>query len=114
MDRVMETLGDLVAHLVAEYDDAEGYKDKSYYLKDTHQAIYTIMIVPDDDHPSLKAPRLMLLARVITDLVVIDVDTTDRPLYQELLRAGIPREQIVLRYTGETLPAHLQSTPESE
>jgi hypothetical protein len=36
--------------------------------------------------------------------VVIDEDTTDRPLVHELVRAGIPRERIICLYIGETLP----------
>ena len=43
------------------------------------------------------------MARIIEDKVVIDEDTTDKPLYKELLRAGIRRDQIILTYTGEKL-----------
>jgi hypothetical protein len=35
--------------------------------------------------------------------VIIDEDTTDRPLVEELIRWDIPREQIILAYAGETL-----------
>ena len=46
----------------------------------------------------------MVLARIENDKVLIEEDTTDRPLWRELVRAGIPREQIVLIYSGEKLP----------
>jgi hypothetical protein len=46
----------------------------------------------------------MIMARVIDDSVVVESDKTDRPLYEELLRAGISREHIVLAYEGESLP----------
>lgn len=44
------------------------------------------------------------MARVVGDMVVIDEDITDRPLVNELVRAGIPREKIVLLYAGEQVP----------
>jgi hypothetical protein len=45
------------------------------------------------------------MARVVGDKIFIDEDTTDKPLYEALMaNAGIPREQIVLAYAGETPP----------
>jgi hypothetical protein len=41
------------------------------------------------------------MARVVGETVLIDEDITDRPLWEELVRAGIPRERIVLLYAGE-------------
>jgi KaiC/GvpD/RAD55 family RecA-like ATPase len=37
--------------------------------------------------------------------VIIEEDRTDRPLVDELIAAGIPRERIVLAYIGEAPPA---------
>jgi hypothetical protein len=114
MDRIAENMADLVSQITGEYQDVEGYKDTSYYLQDSVKQIYSLIIVPDDDHPLLKAPRLMILVRVTADNIVIEVDTTDRPLYQALVRAGIPREKIILRYAGETLPEHMHPQPEGD
>lgn len=44
------------------------------------------------------------MARIVGDSVIIEHDVTDRPLLHELMRAGIPREQIILTYAGEPLP----------
>lgn len=41
---------------------------------------------------------------VVNNKTIINKDTTDRPLVDELVRAGIPRDQIVLAYAGEKLP----------
>jgi hypothetical protein len=49
----------------------------------------------------------MVMAHIEGDVVIIDEDLTDRPLVEALVRAGIPREKIVLAYTGEPLPAAL-------
>jgi hypothetical protein len=52
---------------------------------------------------------VVVLARIVDDFVIIDEDTTDRPLWQELVQAGIPRERIICLYAGEELPASTQS-----
>lgn len=44
------------------------------------------------------------MARVTDGYILIERDDTDRPLYKELMRRGIPREQIILRYAGEKMP----------
>ncbi|MDZ4766279.1 MAG: element excision factor XisI family protein [Chloroflexota bacterium] len=46
-----------------------------------------------------------VMVRVVDDFVVIEHDIHDRPLWQALVRAGVPREKIVLAYVGETLTA---------
>ncbi len=47
----------------------------------------------------------MVMARVEGDKVIIEEDLTDRPLVDALLQAGIAREQIVLAYAGDPIPA---------
>src|SRR5262245_15317750 len=102
--RAAENLNEIVAREVADYARAQGYKDTAEYIEDAARQIYEVMIVPHPDHPLLKKPRLMILAKVVENLVVIEEDTTDRPLYLELMRCGIPREQIMLKYAGEKVP----------
>jgi hypothetical protein len=45
-----------------------------------------------------------LIVRMIGDIIVIDRDNNSKPLVDALLQAGVPREQIVLAYAGETVP----------
>lgn len=45
-----------------------------------------------------------LIVRMIGDIIVIDRDNNNKPLVDALLQAGVPREQIVLAYAGETIP----------
>lgn len=53
---------------------------------------------------NLKSDRDYSMAEMVTRLeVIIDEDTTDRPLFEELMRHGISHEQIVLGYIGETI-----------
>ena len=88
--------------------EIEGYtgamlKGKSYTVFNPDKQVFAVVDVPD--HFPRKFPvSIAVMARIVGDLVVIDEDTTDRPLVNELIRAGIPREQIICTYIGESLP----------
>ncbi len=110
MDRV-DDLATTVQHEVAEYANVRGWKAKVYFVDDEKRRIYTIIVVPEKDHPLLSNPRINVMARVVDDQIIIDEDITDRPLYEALMEAGIPREQIILAYAGETLPDEKEQTP---
>jgi hypothetical protein len=103
MDRVDE-LTPIVQREVADYA-GPAFNDTTYYVEDQKHQIYTVIIVSNDDHPPYSRTAVVVMARIVADKVIIDEDITDRPLYEELLRAGIPREKIVLAYAGEKLPA---------
>lgn len=45
-----------------------------------------------------------LIVRLLGDSIVIDRDNNNKPLVDALVQAGVPREQIVLAYAGETIP----------
>jgi hypothetical protein len=45
-----------------------------------------------------------LVARVVQGRIVIEHDSNDRPVLDALLAAGVPREQIILAYAGESRP----------
>jgi hypothetical protein len=103
MDRVDE-LTAIVRQEVSEYARVRGWKSNVYYVEDDQRQIYTVIAVPTSDHPLITKASVTLLARVIGDKVVIDQDLTDRPLFEALEEAGIPRDQIILAYAGEKLP----------
>lgn len=96
-------LASIVQREMKSYNDVDDWKATSAYLEDPTTNQYSIIIVPDADHPDGPTPTLMLMARVVDDTVLIYEDITDRPLFESLVRAGIPREHIVLVYAGETL-----------
>lgn len=102
MERVGDNLETIVRREVAAYH-GPAHKATTFYIEDTNQHIFTVLIVPDEDYPIKTSPGIVVMARIIDDTVIIEEDTTDRPLYKELLRNGIPREQIVLHYAGEML-----------
>jgi hypothetical protein len=62
------------------------------------------------DHPLRKAMAgVVVLARIAAGHIIIEEDTTDKPLVDALLQRGVPRERIVLAYAGEPLPETEQS-----
>lgn len=101
MDRVVE-LTEVVAHEVAEYV-AWGMHDADVYLmRDDVRRAYAFVSVP---HDHLKLPLVVMLARVSDDnLVIIETDRTDKPLYQSLIDLGVPRSLIIRAYAGKTEP----------
>lgn len=104
MDTILD-LEHIVRHEVEQYQ-TPGLKATTYYIEDIARQIFLVMVVPAQDHPKPFKARAVVMARIVNDYVVIDEDATDRPLHHELVRAGIPREKIVLAYAGETLPDH--------
>jgi hypothetical protein len=72
---------------------------KSYAINDYEQQVFAVLVIPD--YPPKFDSGIVVAARVVDDVVIIDEDTTDRPLWEELVRAGIPRQQIVCAYNGE-------------
>lgn len=44
---------------------------------------------------------LLIMARIVDDRVIIDIDTTDKPLLEALLQRRVPRNQIVLAWQTE-------------
>lgn len=101
----MATINDLstiVQREVEDYAAGGSWKSAFYPISDVTRQIYTVMVVPDTPRPF--PARAVVMARVIGDYVVIDEDTTDRPLVSELVRAGVPCEKIILLYAGQSLP----------
>jgi hypothetical protein len=108
MDRVTD-LAEIVQREVGDYA-GPAYKAKTYYVEDEKHRMYTVITVPDHDYPINLKAGITVMARIVGDKVVIEQDITDRPLYEALEVAGVPREQIILAYAGETLPDEKEET----
>ena len=102
MDRIVD-LATIVQQEVEDYARGTWYKTRTYPISDTHRQTYALIAVPENDYPLDVNTQVILLTYIARDQVVIEQDITDKPLWEELVRAGIPREQIVCRYAGETL-----------
>ena len=99
MDTVAE-LTQTVQNAVEDYAKGGWIKASGYAVSDTNRHIYLVMAVPD--YPRRFPAGIVVAARIKNDKVIIEEDTTDKPLWEELVRMGIPREQIILSYAGES------------
>lgn len=99
----MDSLKEIVRDEVEKYaGSGRGVNVRTIRLLDDVHQTYAVNTVP---HPERKRPAsVMVMARVMGDMVIIEEDRTDKPLVDALMQAGIPRHQIVLAYIGESLP----------
>jgi hypothetical protein len=102
MDKVTTT-ADIVQREVELYNEGTSYKAQTFAISDRVRQTYAVVVVPDLPRPF--PGRIVVMARIVGDIIVIDEDTTDEPLVDALMiNGGIPREQIILAYEGESLP----------
>lgn len=101
----MDQLEQIVRNAVFWYAGG-GPKLLAFPVENIEKKVYAVILI---DRPTRKQPaNAVVVARIAGDKVIIEEDFTDRPLVDRLLEAGIPREQIVLKYAGEQLPEPIQ------
>jgi hypothetical protein len=102
----MDKLREKVKSTVAWYAGG-GPNLRTFVLSDDAKNIFTAVVI---DTPIHRRPAaILVMARIEGEHVIIEADTTDRPLEDALVRAGIPREKIILAHAGESLPGVSQS-----
>lgn len=96
----MDELKQIVEREMRDYA-GRGLNGYSYFMKSDsgHEMSVIASFVVHDKH----YVDASLLVRIEAELVIIEEDKTNKPLVDALLQAGVPREQIVLTYAGETL-----------
>jgi hypothetical protein len=102
------SLAELTSREVERY---AGYSDESnlYFLSNDMNRVYTVVDIPHT--PRTYSTEIVVMAHVVNDQIVIDEDTTDKPLFEALMvNAHIPRENIILAYQGETVPVEVSKT----
>jgi hypothetical protein len=108
MDRVAKDrieLSELEAITRAEVEKyaVKSYTSKLYAILDDEQKLYAVVGVPNLPRPW--PSRVVIMAQVVGDKVVIIEDITDNPLLGALIHnGGIPRDNIILAYKGEPAP----------
>jgi hypothetical protein len=108
MDRVVKE--DIQADMLAQITRTEVKKyvansdtSKLYPILDDEQKLYAVVGVPHLPRPW--PSRVIVMAQVVDDKVVIIEDITDKSLVDALVHnAGVPRDKIILAYKGETMP----------
>jgi hypothetical protein len=105
MDNLVRITRDEVHKYAA---NGEGVCLRLYPILDDVSQIYTVNavhLVPNQE----RSTGIVVMARIEGDYVVIEEERTDKPLLDALLQQGIPREQIILAYAGETLPEQVNA-----
>jgi hypothetical protein len=100
----METLSDIVKEEVSWYagTSGRGINLRLFKVFDETRQVYAVTA---SDYPKRVEPgSVIVMARIVDNRVVIEEDNTDRPLVDRLTERGIPRDQIILAYTGEPVP----------
>ena len=97
MDRVEVS----VYNVVAQYA-TRGLNGSSYMMQSPDENL--LGVVAQSIQRGQRHTSVSLLVRLIGDLIVIEHDANNKPLYEALMQAGIPRERIILAYAGETNP----------
>ncbi len=101
MDRVVDLTG-VVAREIAENVALGVHDADSYFLRDEARRAYSFVCVP---HAEPQDSLIVMLARIRDDnMVIIETDHTDTPLYKSLIEAGVPRSQIIRAYLNKTEP----------
>ena len=91
----MASLASIVKEVVFSYASG-GLNLRTFALSNEDQKVYSVNVI---DWPERHRPAsVVVLARVEGEQVIVEEDLTDRPLVEALVTAGIPREQIVLKY----------------
>jgi sulfur carrier protein ThiS len=104
----MAGLVDIVREEVRKYAaGGRGLNLRLFFVGDELNHIYNVL---DVEYPVRHdVAGIVVFARIVGDQVIIEEDTTDKPLVDALMQQGIPREQIVLAYQGEPVPDPIET-----
>lgn len=81
----------------------QGLNDFAYLTSNDTEGIYTII-----DIATIRDKRIVstvLIARLVGNKVVIELDHHDKTLAEALTARDIPESQIILAYRGDAIPA---------
>ncbi len=81
----------------------KGLNDYAYLTSNEADQIYTVV-----DIATIRDKRIVstvLVARIVGQQIVIEVDHHDKQLVDALLAHDVPKAQIILAYRGDAVPA---------
>jgi hypothetical protein len=103
MELVIDSIQQTLAKEVSAYSQVISLDTHHYYL-DNKNGTYAVLVVPQPNAKRITGARVVVMAHIQDDMIVIDADNTDTPLVEALVSAGVPRAKIVLAYNGEKQP----------
>jgi hypothetical protein len=87
--------------------NGRGLNVRLFFVADEVRMIFNVV---DVEYPVRKdIAGIVVMARIVGDKVIVEEDTTDKPLVDALIQRGIPREQIILAYRGEPIPDPIET-----
>lgn len=93
---MLTTLVEPVRDVIRSYA-THGYSGgkpfRLYYVENLQDQVFSL--VPPYD-PLYERADLVIMARIVNNQVIIDIDKTSVSLYDELKQAGIPENQIII------------------
>ena len=99
----MDTLNAILREEVEKYaGSGRGGNILLFPVLDDQRQIYAVNSVYFPDRK--EAATVVVMARLIGETIVIEEDSTDRPLVDALRQRGVPRDKIILAYAGEPIP----------
>ena len=84
----LQTVDDVSRHV----SPGAGQRSRLYYVENPQDQVYAVLAPYD---PAYKRADLVIMARIVGDQVIIDIDKTSKPLYEALTSVGISVSQIV-------------------
>ena len=101
----MDSLTQVVREEVGWYaGSGRGLNIALFRLFDDQHQTYAVVDVTFPNRSAEDYAAVVVFARVVDDKVVIEQDTTDKPLYKRLVQRGVPETQIICAYAGEPIP----------
>ena len=95
------TLSQITAKEVAAYA-VKALNGNSFFAASPDNRLFAVVDVSIQNGKRYTGAGL--IARIEGASVIIEYDMNDKPLVDALVQAGVPREQIVLAYIGESQP----------
>jgi len=94
------SLKETLIHVLKGYA-GEAWNGYSYLTSSEDQQVFTVVSVAQvrDKH----IVDADLIVRLHNDRIIIERDVNDKILADALMQAGVPRNQIVLAYAGESV-----------
>ena len=97
----MDKITQILKNALAKYE-GEALNGYSYLTESLVHQMFTIVSV--GEYKGKQITFTDLVVKIVGNKIVIIEDRNSDPFYEELLEAGIPREQIILAYAGEPVP----------
>ena len=81
----------------------KGLNDDAYLTRNDAEQFYTVVVIA-----TIRDKRIVstvLVARIVGQQIIIEVDRHDKELVDALRARDIPQDQLVLAYRGDAVPA---------